>query len=171
MNTEKINFIFDKIRYNDNNGFQFEKLYANDLTLLANLMIDNLLENGIHINKCTCLFTTAFKGINLIIPLALRLQETFATKPIKISYIKRNTTEIIGQTPCDNDNIILIDDVFRTGFTLIRLYNFIQKLNACNILASAVIVHSGTKQTELEYKSKTNLPLFYLKRYENAILS
>lgn len=160
--SDNIDLVLNKIKYTDH--FQFEKLYANDLCILANLIIDNLLENNIQINKCTCLFTTAYKGINLIIPLALRLQETFAIKPIKISYIKKDTTEIIGHAPCKNDNIILIDDVFRTGITLIRLYDYIQSIKTCNILASAVVVHNGADHAELQYKQKTNSPLLYLKR-------
>jgi orotate phosphoribosyltransferase len=143
-----------------NNTFNFNKINnIRQLNILANFLLETILENNIPIHECDCIYSTAYKGVNILIPLSIVMINTFSKKDIKIGYVTKSGDNYVGYELKGNENIMLIDDVFNTGATLNNLLKYVKNKGIEKPLVSLVAIFNGNEILKNSYETESNSKL------------
>lgn len=151
--------------------YNFRKLSDfGSFIFLSRLMTELLNEKRILNEDIDCLFTNAYGGIILTTSLLVYLN----SQNIKIGYLRKekkkhgDNRDIIGHLPDKDENVILVDDVFSTGKSVLEMYDCL-KSTECRIKAVIVLVNRADRQDIENVSAIIKAPIFCVAYHEDII--
>ena len=121
---------------------------AECLAIMGLTMNEIIIEHGLE-NEITCFFTSAYKGIAITIALlmvnAVELSKT-KTHNIKMGYLRKEKKThgdgklTIGHVPTETDTVLLIDDVFTSGYSIMEMVKFLEPTE-CKLAGVIVLIN------------------------------
>lgn len=155
--------------------YDFGKLSsAKLLKISASNLFNIIICTDLH-KEMSCLFTSAYKGINLTTALLIECSN-FIYRPIRMGYLRKekkdhgDQQEIVGYTPSEKDSVILIDDVFTTGSSVLEMYNYL-KDKGCKIIGVIVLINRSTGDIIDEISQEIDAPIFSVLTHDDVINS
>jgi len=112
-------------------------------------------------------FTSAYKGIAIQAGFALDYGYQFPFKKIKFGYLRKEDKphgeegRIVGYKPKKGDKVLLLDDVFTTGYSFDEMAKFLKGLGAIPVMAVAAILRADEKLFD-KFQKQINIPIRYL---------
>lgn len=136
---------------------------AEALNQLATCMISE-----IYCDDFNVLFTSAYKGIMLTSAILLECGNRFRSdKHFKMGFLRKDlkdhgeTGMVVGYNPGHMDSVVLVDDVFTTGQSILEMVNFI-KPSGAKIKSVIVVVNRASPQVQKEIEDSIGCPIRYL---------
>lgn len=112
-------------------------------------------------------FTSAYKGIVIQAGFALDYGYQFPFKKIKFGYLRKEHKlhgeggDVVGYQPKRGDRVLLLDDVFTTGYSFDEMVKFLKGFGAIPVMALAAILRADEKLFD-KFQKQTNIPVRYL---------
>lgn len=112
-------------------------------------------------------FTSAYKGIALQTGFALEYSYQFPHKKIRFGYKRKEEKShgeegcIIGYQPQKGDRVLLLDDVFTTGYSIEEMSKFLKSYGAIPVLAVVIVLRANEKLFS-KFKKQEEIPIRYL---------
>lgn len=112
-------------------------------------------------------FTSAYKGITVQTGFALEYGFQFPFRKIKFGYLRKEDKphgeegKIVGYQPKRGERVLLLDDVFTTGYSIDEMATFLRGLGAKPVLAAVSILRADEKLFT-RFKNQIGIPIRYL---------
>ena len=113
------------------------------------------------------IFTSAYKGIVVQTGFALEYGYQFPFKKIKFGYQRKEDKphgeegKVVGYQPQRGDKVLLLDDVFTTGYSIDEMVQFLKGGGALPIMAVVPILRADEKLFS-KFKKQIGIPIRYL---------
>ena len=113
------------------------------------------------------IFTSAYKGIVIQTGFALNYSYQFPFKKVKFGYPRKEDKphgeegRIVGYNPKRGDRVLLLDDVFTTGYSIEEMVKFLKGNGAIPVLAVVSILRADEKLFS-KFKKQIDIPIRYL---------
>lgn len=112
-------------------------------------------------------FTSAYKGIIIQTGFSIEYGYQFPFKSFKFGYQRKEEKPhgeegiVVGYLPKRGDRVLLLDDVFTTGYSINEMIKFIKGYGAIPVLAAVLILRdeSGTFD---KFKKQSGIDIRYL---------
>lgn len=111
-------------------------------------------------------FTSAYKGIVVQTGFALEYGYQYPFKKIRFGYQRKEDKphgeegKIVGYQPKKGDRVLLLDDVFTTGYSIEEMVKFLKSNGAIPVLA-AVSILSADEKLFSKFKKQIDIPIRY----------
>jgi orotate phosphoribosyltransferase len=111
-------------------------------------------------------FTSAYKGIVVQTGFALEYGYQNPFKKIRFGYQRKEDKphgeegKIVGYQPKKGDRVLLLDDVFTTGYSIEEMVKFLKSNGAIPVLA-AVSILSADEKLFSKFKKQIDIPIRY----------
>lgn len=112
-------------------------------------------------------FTSAYKGITVQTGFALEYGYRFPFKRIKFGYQRKEDKphgeegKIVGYQPKKGDRVLLLDDVFTTGYSIDEMIKYLKGWGAIPVMAVVSILRADEKLFS-KFKKQIGIPIRYL---------
>jgi orotate phosphoribosyltransferase len=112
-------------------------------------------------------FTSAYKGITVQTGFALEYGYQFPFKKIRFGYQRKEEKahgeegKVVGYQPKKGDRVLLLDDVFTTGYSIDEMMKFLKGFGAIPVLAMVSILRADEKLFS-KFKKQIGIPIRYL---------
>lgn len=111
-------------------------------------------------------FTSAYKGIVVQTGFALEYGYQYPFKKIRFGYQRKEDKphgeegKIVGYQPKKGDRVLLLDDVFTTGYSIEEMVKFLKSNGAIPVLV-AVSILSADEKLFSKFKKQIDIPIRY----------
>lgn len=111
-------------------------------------------------------FTSAYKGIVVQTGFALEYGYQYPFKKIRFGYQRKEDKphgeegKIVGYQPKKGDRVLLLDDVFTTGYSIEEMVKFLKSNGAIPVLAAVSILRADEKLFS-KFKKQIDIPIRY----------
>lgn len=111
-------------------------------------------------------FTSAYKGIVVQTGFALEYGYQYPLKKIRFGYQRKETKphgeegKIVGYQPKKGDRVLLLDDVFTTGYSIEEMVKFLKSNGAIPVLVAVSILRADEKLFS-KFKKQIDIPIRY----------
>ncbi len=112
-------------------------------------------------------FTSAYKGIYIQTGFALEYGYQHPFKKIRFGYMRKEEKphgeegKIVGYPPQKGDRVLLLDDVFTTGYSIDEMAKFLRHSGATPALAVVTILRADEKLFS-KFNKQIEIPIHYL---------
>lgn len=113
------------------------------------------------------IFTSAYKGITIQTGFALEYGFQYPFKKIKFGYQRKETKphgeegNIVGYLPRKGDKVLLLDDVFTTGYSIDEMIKLVKGCGAIPVMVVVPILRADEKSFN-NFKRQVGIPIHYL---------
>lgn len=111
-------------------------------------------------------FTSAYKGIVVQTGFALEYGYQYPFKKIRFGYQRKEDKphgeegKIVGYQPKKGDRVLLLDDVFTTGYSIEEMVKFLKSNGAIPVLVAVSILRADEKLFS-KFKKQIDIPIRY----------
>lgn len=111
-------------------------------------------------------FTSAYKGIVVQTGFALEYGYQYPFKKIRFGYQRKEDKphgeegKIVGYQPKKGDRVLLLDDVFTTGYSIEEMVKFLKGNGAIPVLVAVSILRADEKLFS-KFKKQIDIPIRY----------
>lgn len=112
-------------------------------------------------------FTSAYKGIHIQTGFALEYGYQYPFKKIRFGYMRKEDKphgeegKIVGYRPQKGDRVLLLDDVFTTGYSIEEMIRFLFGFGAIPVV-SVISISRADEKTFSRFKDRFAIPIRYL---------
>lgn len=112
-------------------------------------------------------FTSAYKGIVVQTGFALEYGYQYPLKKIKFGYQRKEDKphgeegKIVGYQPKRGDRVLLLDDVFTTGYSIDEMIKLLKGNGAIPVMVAVPIIRADEKSFN-NFKKQVGIPIHYL---------
>lgn len=112
-------------------------------------------------------FTSAYKGIHIQTGFALEYGYQNPFKKIRFGYMRKEDKphgeegKVVGYAPQKGDRVILLDDVFTTGYSIHEMAKFLRYSGAIPVQAVVTILRADEKLFS-KFNNQIGIPIQYL---------
>lgn len=122
------------------------------------------------------IFTSAYKGIVVQTGFAVEYGYQFPFKKIKFGYQRKEDKshgeegKIVGYEPMRGDRVLLLDDVFTTGYSIEEMVNFLKSYGASPVMVAVPILRAD-EMLFSKFKKRIDVPVRYFIHDDEIVYS